>query len=142
MKPPGSGTWVQIIPSRPDAKILLSGDMTVTPGLWTRQILAKGQVTFGKYANVALEKWTFQQMNQTWGDVVGKRSVYVPCSAESWMDIWGPAGHELSLQFKFGEVCDPWEVKDGMFLSADDLGITAKMVPGFRETIEGMKHLF
>ncbi|KAF3352221.1 NmrA-like family domain-containing protein 1 like [Verticillium longisporum] len=140
--PPGSGTYVQIIPSRPDAKVLLSGDMTVTPGLWTRQVLAKGAATFGKYTNVALEKWTFQQMNEVWGEITGKRAVYVPCSAESWETLWGTTGKELALQFKFGEMCDPWEEKDGLFLGPSDLDINPKEVPGFRETITGLKHMF
>lgn len=141
-QPPGSGTYVQIIPSRPDAKVLLSGDMTVTPGLWTRQVLAKGPAAFGKYANVALEKWTFKEMNKVWGEVTGKRSVYIPCAAESWTTLWGPTGNELALQFKFGEMCDPWEEKDGLFLGPADLGIDSKDVPGFRQTMEGLKHLF
>lgn len=113
----------RIFPSRPDAEVLDSGDMTVIPGRWTRQILAKGAATFGKYANIALKRMTFQQRNEIWGEITGKRSVYVPCTIETFATLWGPTGNELALQLKFGEMCDPWEEKEGLFPGASDLGI-------------------
>ncbi|KAH6684934.1 hypothetical protein F5X68DRAFT_171374 [Plectosphaerella plurivora] len=140
--PAGSGTYVQVIPSHPDAKILLSGDMTVTPGIWTRQVLAKGASTFGRYSNVALEKWAWKDITRVWGEVTGKRAVYVPCSAEAYTELWGVTGNELALQFQFGERYDIWEEKEGFLKAEEDLGIDPKEVPGFKATIEGLKHFF
>jgi hypothetical protein len=56
---PGTDQYIQTLPTRGDAKVLLAGDMTVNPGLWVRQVLATDDKAHGKYSNVALEKWTF-----------------------------------------------------------------------------------
>lgn len=138
---PGNGQWIQTVPSRPDAKILLSGDMTVNPGIWVRQVLATKTKAHGKYANVALEKMSFGDMMRMWSEVTGKKGVYVETTAEAWSNMWGPAGHELALQFKYGEMCDPWEEND-QFINHVELGIDETEVVGFRGTIEGLKHLF
>jgi hypothetical protein len=115
--------------------------MTVNPGIWVRQVLATGAKAYGKYANVALEKWTFEEMIDTWSEITGKKGVFVETTIDAWTKLWGPAGNELGLQFKFGEMCDPWEV-DETFISAEDLSIDANEVVGFRGTIERLKHLF
>ncbi len=120
----------------PQAKVLLSGDMTVNPGIWVRQVLATGSAAFGKYANVALERWSFQQMMDKWCEITGKRGVLVQVSEEVWTKLWGPAGTELAWQFKFGELCDPWAVRDD-FISPEELGIDANEVVGFEGTIKG-----
>ncbi|KAH8200577.1 hypothetical protein TruAng_005229 [Truncatella angustata] len=138
---PGTGQYIQIVPAKPDSKILLSGDMTVNPGIWVRQVLATAPKSFEKYANVALEKWTFQNMVEVWSEITGKPARYIECTLEDWTKIWGPAGNELALQFKFGERCDPW-VETDEHISPEDLGIARDEVVGFRGTIEGLKHLF
>lgn len=93
---PDSGAFAQIVPSNPDAKILLSGDMTVNPGIWVRQAIATAPKSYGKYANVALEKLTFRQMMNAWSDITGKKGVYLQCTPEQWTELWGPAGTEVS----------------------------------------------
>lgn len=121
----------------PHAKVLLAGDMTVNPGIWVRQVLATGPAAFGKYANVALERWSFQQMMDKWSEITGKRGVVLQVSEEVWTECWGPAGTELAWQFKFGEICDPWAPRDD-FISAEELGIDASEVVGFEDTIRGL----
>ncbi|KAH8655221.1 hypothetical protein BX600DRAFT_482825 [Xylariales sp. PMI_506] len=138
---PQNGQYIQVIPTNPNAKILLSGDMTVNPGIWVRQALATGKPSFGKYANVALEKWTFKEMLDVWGEITGKKGVVVECSIEAYTALWGAPGNELGLQFKFGELCDPWVVTAD-HISPEDLGIDPNEVVGFRGTIEGLKALF
>lgn len=103
---PGTGKYVQIVPSDPDAKVLLSGDMSVNPGIWVRQSIASGSKSFGKYANVALEKWTFRQMMDEWCRITGHKGEYIPCKPEQWTELWGPAGTEVS--FSPSETCC-WE---------------------------------
>ena len=137
---PGNGQYIQTLPTKPDAKILLSGDMTINPGIWVRQILCAGDKAFGKYANVALEKWTFQQMIDVWSEVTGRKGVFLETTIDAWTKLWGPAGNELGLQFKFGEMCDPWEENEA-FISAEDLSIDPKEVVGFRGTLEGLKEV-
>lgn len=130
-----------MLPTKPDAKVLLAGDMAVNPGIWVRQVLATGPKAFGKYANVALEKWTFREMMDVWSEVVGKRGVFMECTADSYENLWGAPGAELALQLKYGELCDPWAERDD-FISHQDLGIETDEVVGFRGTIERLKHLF
>ncbi|KAF1814646.1 NAD(P)-binding protein [Eremomyces bilateralis CBS 781.70] len=138
--PPGSGTYVQIQPSRPDAKVLLAGDLDVNPGIWVRQILAKGPITFGKYTNVALEKWSLEHMLEVWSEVTGKKGIFIPCTLEIFAALHGTAGYELGLQLKYGELCDPWAVKDN-FIDAKELDIDPSEVVGFRGVMEKLKHL-
>ena len=137
---PGTGQYVQILATDPNAKILLAGDMTVNPGIWVRQALATGPAAFGKYANVALERWSFQEMIDKWSEITGKRGVVIQVSEEVWSKFWGPAGTELAWQFKFGELVDPWAVRDD-FISAEELGIDSTEVVGFEGTIRGLNSL-
>ncbi|EOA85123.1 uncharacterized protein SETTUDRAFT_172074 [Exserohilum turcica Et28A] len=135
---PGTGQYIQAMPTKPDAKVLLAGDMTVNPGIWVRQVLAAGDKAFGRCSNVALEKWTFQEMVDMWCEVTGKKCVFAEISAETATKLHGVVGAELSLQFKYGEACDPWEVtKD--FISPEQLEIDPEEVVGFRGTIAGLK---
>ncbi|KAK4102575.1 NAD(P)-binding protein [Parathielavia hyrcaniae] len=134
---PGTEQYLQVLATDPHAKVLLSGDMTVNPGIWVRQALAAGPAAFGRYANVALEKWTFQQMMDKWSEITGKRGTLVQVSEEVWTKLWGPAGQELAWQFRFGQLCDPWAVRDD-FISPEELGINPKEVVGFEDTIRGL----
>lgn len=135
----GSDKYIQTLPTRGDAKVLLSGDMTVNPGIWVRQALATGDKAYGKYTNVALEKWTFQEMVDVWCEITGKKCVFTEITREAARQLYGNAGNELALQFKFGEFCDPWEETEE-YISADELGIDRGEVVGFRGTIEGLKN--
>lgn len=129
------------MPTKADAKILVAGDMAVNPGIWVRQILETGEKAFGKMANVGLELWSWQKMLDEWSSVTGKRSALVECSAENFVKLWGEAGGELAQQLKLGELCNPWEeTKDN--ITAEELGIGANEVVGFRGTIEGLKAMF
>lgn len=112
--------------------------MTVNPGIWVRQVLATGDKAYRKYANVALEKWTFQKMVEVWSEVTGKRCVFTEISMDAVTKLYGNMGNELGKQFKYGEACDPWELTDE-FISPRHLGIDNKDVVGFRGTIEGLK---
>lgn len=134
MLQPGTGQYIQLLATDPQAKVLLAGDMAVNPGIWVRQALATGPAAFGRYANVALERWSFQQMMDKWSEITGKRGLVVQVSEDVWTRLWGPAGTEIAWQFKFGEICDPWEVRDD-FISPEELGIDPDEVVGFEGTI-------
>ena len=111
--------------------------MSVNPGIWVRQILATGDVAYGKYANVALERWTFQEMVNVWSEITGKKCVFTEITMEAVTKLYGPLGNELALQFRFGEACDPWKVTED-HISPEDLDIDPDEVVGFRGTIEGL----
>lgn len=112
--------------------------MESTPGIWVRQILATGAPAYGKYTNVALEKWTFQEMFNVWSEVTGKKGFLVSCSLETFQGLYGPPGYEYGLQLKYGELCDPWKENEN-FISAEALGIDPKEVVGFRGVMEKCK---
>lgn len=138
---PGSGQYVQIAPTRPDAKVLNAGDVSVNPGIWVRQILASGSKARGKNVNLALEKLTFQEMMDIWSEVTGKKGSVMTCSLDDYKKIWGVGGYEFGLQLQFGELCDPWaETED--FVTPKELGIKPEEVVGFKDTIEGLKAHF
>jgi hypothetical protein len=134
---PGTGQYIQAMPTSPDATVLLSGDMSVNPGIWVRQTILSGAKAYGRYANVALEKWTFQQMVDVWSQVTGKKCVFSQISSEAVTKLYGDVGAELALQFKYGEACDPWEETEE-HISPEELGIDRKEVVGFKGTIEGL----
>ncbi|KAH7033671.1 NMRAL1 protein [Microdochium trichocladiopsis] len=139
--PPGSGTYVQIVPSTADAEVLMAGDLTHNPGLWVRQILAKGDITYGKYTRVALERWSFQKAIDVWSEVTGKKGVFVPCTVEKYTELFGIVGREIGVQFQFGQMADVWGIEEDKYLDAEkDLGISADEVIGFRGTMEKWKH--
>jgi hypothetical protein len=137
---PGTGQHIQAMPTNPHAKVLLSGDMTVNPGIWVRQSILSGVKAYGKYANVALEKWSFQEMVDVWSEITGKKCIFTEISTEAATKLYGDVGYELALQFKYGEACDPWEVTDE-HISPEELGIDKNEVVGFRGTIEGLKKM-
>lgn len=111
--------------------------MTTNPGLWVRQILATGAPTHTKYANVALERLSYGEMLAVWSEVTGKQpAVLVECSVDAYAGVFGPAASELALQFRFGELCDPWAEKEGEFVGIEELGIKDEEVVGFRGAIE------
>ncbi|CAN9145973.1 unnamed protein product [Alternaria alternata] len=80
---PGTGRYVQTLPNKANAKVLVAGDMTVNPGIWVRQALATGDKAYRGYANVALEKLTFQEMVDAWSEATGKSCVFAEVSMET-----------------------------------------------------------
>jgi hypothetical protein len=114
--------------------------MDVNPGIWVRQILLKGSIVYGKYTNVALEKWTFQQMLDVWCEVTGKKGVFVPCTLDTFTELFGLAGREYGLQLQYGERCDPWK-ESGDFIGVKELDIDPNEVVGFRGVMEKLKFL-
>lgn len=127
------------MPTRPNATIGITGDMETIPGQWTSAILAQPQKTLGKYVLVAAEFITFGEMLKVWGEVMGRKTAYVETTTESITELWGPAGEEMALQFKWGEEVD-WSEGFGvghLMVSKEELGI--KDCVGFRATIEKLK---
>lgn len=74
--------------------------MTINPRIWVRQVLATGFRAFGKYANVALEKLSYEKMLASWSEVTGKSAILVECTVESYIRLWGL--RLLSLHFNCG----------------------------------------
>ncbi|KAL0261919.1 hypothetical protein SLS55_003352 [Diplodia seriata] len=137
---PGSGKYVFALPTKPSATIPVTGDVSVTVGVWVRQVLAAPDKTLGKYASVSTEVISFEQMAQYWGEVTGKPAVFAEITAEGYEQIWGIAGRELADQLKFGEQISDWHAHLGQLLvSKEDLGISPEEAKGFKHALEQVK---
>lgn len=127
-----------MLPSSISATIPTSGDMTVSTGIWVRQIIANPSKSLGKYADVCTEILTLGEILEIWSSVTGKPGVYVECSLEDFEKMWGLPGREMAQQFKFGESVREWHADvGGEFISMEELGITEDI--GFKKALEGLK---
>lgn len=133
--------YMQLMPFAPHARHLVSGDMNINPGLWVRGILSSGTKAHGKYANVALEKLSFQEMLDIWAEVTGRKAMYVQATAETFVNLWGVAGRVMGQQNVLVESVDPWEETE-KHISYADLGIKREDIVGYRGALEGMKHFW
>ena len=134
------GKYVQIMPTPPTAVIPVSGDIAITPGLWTRQIISKPDLTKGKFVDIAPEVLSFGEMLKIYGEVTGRQTAYLQVSVEDYTSVWGPPGKELADQFVFGEqFAEGWGSVGAV--SKEDLGIKDDEWPGFRQTLESLKEL-
>lgn len=129
-----------MLPTPASSTIAVAGDMTVNPGIWVRQILARPDVSKGKYANVAPETLTFGEMMKIWSEVTGRSGHYVACSPEEYGNIWGSGGAELASQLVAGEVMGDWATGHDV-VGMEELGISAEEAPGIRRTLESIKAL-
>ncbi|KAF2121230.1 hypothetical protein BDV96DRAFT_206571 [Lophiotrema nucula] len=136
---PGTGKWIQILPTPSTATIPITGDMTITPGTWVRQILANGSKTFGKYAIVASEILTFGELLEIWSQVSGREGAYLETTLDDFAKVWGVAGAEMGAQLKFGEVITDWGTNYPGLISKEDLGITEDDAPGAKKALEALK---
>lgn len=116
--------------------------MTVTPGVWVRQILANPSVSKGRYAHVAPETLSFGEILKVWSEVTGRPAEYIETTKESYAQLWGPPGKEFVDQLTFGEAVEPgvWD-KEYKVLTPEQLGITKEELEGMgvRKALEGLK---
>lgn len=111
--------------------------MTVTPGIWVRQILANPDKCKGKYAMVATETLSMGGILNLWSDVTGKKGYYTEISNKVYEDLWGIGGAELYNQLRFGELVPDW-ITSYNFVSKEELGITSE-APGCKSAFESLK---
>jgi uncharacterized protein YbjT (DUF2867 family) len=127
------------LPTYADALVPTAGDLSVTPGIWVRQILANASKTLGKYAMVAPEVLTFGEILKIWTEVSGKECLLIEISKESFGELWGVSGAEFAAQLHFGEVVSDWTAHLGDdFVSKEQLGITDQNI-GVKAALEAMK---
>lgn len=120
----------------------MAGDMRTNPGVLVRQILARPEVTKGRYASVWSETISLQELLSIWSTVTGKEAVYVEVSPDTYAAMWGAGGQELVEMYKFCEAVDDWAEHRGTdLLSAEDLGIEKGELVGMQEALESLKNL-
>lgn len=127
-----------MLPTPHDATIPVTGDMTITPGIWVRQILAYPEKSKRRYALVATEVLTFGEILKAWSEVTGRPSTYIHIGGKEFEEIWGVPGKELLDQLSFGEVAPDWPASSNT-LSAEELGVTVDGTFGHRKAFESLK---
>ena len=127
-----------MLPTPASTMIAVSGDIRVTPGVWTRQIIAKPELTKGKYTSIGPETLSYGKMLEIYGEVTGRQTAFIQISVEDCVKLWGVAGKELADQLAFNECCPrAWESPD--YISKEELGIKDDEWPGLKETLESLK---
>ncbi|KAF2229337.1 NAD(P)-binding protein [Viridothelium virens] len=137
----GKYIWAQPTPST--ALLPLTGNGSHNVGVFVRAIISHPEKTRGKYMNVKTEVLTFQQILNIWSEVSGKEAVYAELGVEEYEKLWGPAGTEMAMQYKFGQVAKgDWEVlmrEKGVLVQPEEVGIRKGDLLDLRQTLEGMK---
>jgi isopenicillin N synthase-like dioxygenase len=138
---PGSyGKYAQFFPTPADAVIPVTGDLSISAGVWVRQILAHPEKSKAKYTMASFETLSFGEMLKIWSEVTGRQSVYIQATRQDYENLFWHAGKDLALQLEFGEVVTDWLAGKDVATPAD-LDIKEEEVPGFRQTMETFKDL-
>lgn len=107
-------------------KVISIGDISKNLGHFTSAILAKPQVSQGKYVLGRVEMTTMGEMLKAWGEVTGKQTAYVQTSHAEFNAVWPMWAEEMGLMMQFwhdyGE--NSWSGEN--FITSKELGITAK----------------
>ncbi|KAF2002445.1 NAD(P)-binding protein [Amniculicola lignicola CBS 123094] len=133
--PNSYGKYMQMVPTPATTRINVTGEMSTNPGIWVRQILAKPELTKGRYADCATDNLSFGEMVDQWSEVSGKQGVYVECSAEDFENIYGIGGKEFADQLKFNEVSTNWDESFDV-LTMEELGISKEEAAPHRKALK------
>lgn len=118
--------------------IAVSGDIRVTPGVWVRQIVAKPELTKGRYTSIDPETLSYGKMLEIYGEITGRQTAFIQISVEDCVKLWGIAGKELADQLAFNECCPrAWESPD--YVSKEELGIKDDEWPDLKQTLDSFK---
>lgn len=131
---------MQIVSTAPTTAIPVTGDMTVNPGIWVRQILANPDKSKGKYTTVATETVTLGDMLNIWSEVTGRQGIYIQCSRKDYENLWGVAGDEITDQWDWAQIVSDWTAHVD-YVSKEELGIKPEETPGLKATLESLKSL-
>jgi len=110
------------MPSAPHATVPVLGDMNTVPGLFVRACIEHPEKSLGKYVYVATYYLSFPEMLKVWGEVLGRKTVYVEVSTESMKNLYGEGGLETALQCRLGETILAITSKEGLG-TAEELGL-------------------
>lgn len=137
---PSSGKWVWMQPSRADAVLPVSGDVSVNLGVYAVAALEHADKTHGKYIDVRTDLLSFTDILKVWSEVSGKEAVYVPIAPEAFNQIWGAAGVEMSMQYQSGELWGDWErLKGADVVQPGDIGISKDQLVDLRGDLTKLK---
>ena len=123
--PQTGGKYIWMQPSKPDALLPISGEVSNNLGVFAVAALNHPEKTRGKYIDVRSDLLTFEEVLKVWSEVTGKDAVYVNVEPEAFNKLWGPAGVEMTMQYQSGELWGDWErLKGGDVVQPGEIGIS------------------
>jgi hypothetical protein len=133
-----AGQYVQLAATGPDVPIKSIGDVTKNIGFFTSAILAKPELTKGRFVLADVEDTTYGEMLKTWSKATGKPSVFVQVSLEDYDKVWPNWGQELGVMMKaWEELGDKsWSGED--YLTKKELLIDGEKFVGIEETFKSL----
>ena len=138
--PMSGGKWIWMQPSRADALLPVSGDVSANLGLFAVAALRHPEKTLGKYVDVRSNLLTFTDILKVWSEVTGKDAVYIPCAPEAFNKLWGTVGVEMSMQYQSGELWGDWErLKGTDIVQPGDIGISKDQLVDLRGDLTKLK---
>ncbi|PNY27047.1 NmrA-like family domain-containing protein 1 [Tolypocladium capitatum] len=123
-----SGSYVQLSTASPTTPILSIGSPLGNIGAFALAILRQPRKTLpGRFVCAYVEETTAGKMLQDWGQVTGKRAVYVQTSLDDFSNVWPMWGLEMGVMMKMWDELREriWTGEDGI-LTKDDLGLSAE----------------
>ncbi|KAK5166848.1 uncharacterized protein LTR77_007577 [Saxophila tyrrhenica] len=140
MEVPQTGKYLWTQPSRADALLPVSGNVTTNLGRFAVAVLAHPDKTRGMYVDVRTNLMTFTDILKVWSEVTGKEAVYMPIAPEAFNKLYGPAGVEMSMQYQSGELWGDWErLKGDAMVQPGDIGISKDQLVDLRGDLEILK---
>ncbi|KAH8734214.1 hypothetical protein BGZ61DRAFT_341837 [Ilyonectria robusta] len=138
-KPPGSGAYLLLLPSKPSATVSLAGDLETNTGIIVEALLKLGPKAFDRIAMGTTDLKPIRDLAVYYEKVTGKPTKYVEVSDEAFEALYGPYGKELAAQLRWSESVTDWENLDpGRVISHQELGVNGKLI-GFEEALVAAK---
>lgn len=138
--PLSGGKWIWMQPSRPDALLPISGDVSVNLGVFAVAALQHPEKTHGKYIDVRTDLLSFTDVLKVWSEVTGKSAEYVPIPPGTFSKLWGTVGVEMSMQYESGEMWGDWERLKGVdVVQPGDIGIERSQLVDLRGDLMKLK---
>jgi len=134
-----SGKYVQLAVTGPDVPVWTIGDAAKNVGFFTSAILARPELTKGRYVLASTEETTIGEMLKIWSRATKKESVFVKvANLEEYNAVWPMLGDEMGLMMQFWEEAGDksWSGED--FLTKKELGIEGAKFASIEETFKLM----
>ncbi|KAJ3549014.1 hypothetical protein NM208_g713 [Fusarium decemcellulare] len=111
MKPllwPAAGKYAWLMPSKPNGKVPIAGDVSRNVGVVVERILERPAQTQGKIVVLVVEYKDHTDVLKIWEKVTRKEAAYVELTDEAAAALIGPLAVEIGAQLRFSEEHPDW----------------------------------
>ncbi|KAM6516755.1 hypothetical protein FALCPG4_014928 [Fusarium falciforme] len=135
VKPPQSGAYLFLLPSKPSATVSLAGDLDTNTGIVVEALFKAGAKAFDRIAMGTTDLRPISDLAVVYEKVTRKPTRYVEVSDDTFEALYGIYGRELAAQMRWSESVTDWENLDpGRVISHQELGVEGKLV-NFEEAL-------